>query len=123
MSRLKFYTDTHIDKQVAIQLRQRGVDVVRCEEVGMATADDETHLLYATEHQLTLITKDADFRAKHFEWMSQDRSHHGIFFCAERHTAAIGKIVNACYEFAQLIESGAGTLEDIKNEFYDITQE
>jgi hypothetical protein len=34
--KIKFYTDTHIAKAVAVQLRQKGVDIVRCEEVGMA---------------------------------------------------------------------------------------
>ena len=32
---IKFYTDTHIARQVAIQLRAKGIDVVRCEDVGM----------------------------------------------------------------------------------------
>jgi len=123
MSSLKFYTDTHIDKQVAIQLRQRGVEVVRCEEVGMAEADDDTHLEYAAHNQMALITKDAGFRSRHFRWLNEGKDHHGIFFCADRHIAAIGKIVNGCYTFYQLIDEGAGTLEDIKNEFFDITQE
>ena len=123
MSSLKFYTDTHIDKQVAIQLRQRGIEVIRCEEVGMAEADDEAHLVYATENQLALITKDAGFRARHFRWLNENKEHGGIFFCADRHIAAIGKIVNGCNAFYKLIEEGAGTLDDIKNEFFDITQE
>ena len=123
MSVLKFYTDTHIDRQVAIQLRQRGVEVVRCEEVGMAEADDEAHLEYAAQNQLALITKDAGFRTRHFHWLSQSKAHQGIFFCGDRHIAAIGKIVKACYTFAELIEEGAGTLDDIENEFFDITQE
>jgi predicted nuclease of predicted toxin-antitoxin system len=121
MSRLKFYTDTHIDKQVAIQLRAKGVDVVRCEEVNLAEADDETHLEYAAQHQLALITKDVGFRSSHFRWLSQGKIHQGIFFCADRHSAAIGKIVSACYTYAQLIEEGAGTLDDVQNEFFDIT--
>jgi hypothetical protein len=37
---LKLFLDTHIDKQVALQLRAKGVDVVRCEEVGMAESSD-----------------------------------------------------------------------------------
>jgi predicted nuclease of predicted toxin-antitoxin system len=123
MSLLKFYTDTHIDKQVAIQLRAKGVDVIRCEEVGMAEADDEAHLMYAAQTSLALITKDAGFRARHFQWLSQGKDHYGIFFCADRHIAAIGTIVNACLAYAQLIENGAGTLDDIQNEFFDITQE
>ena len=60
---LRFYTDTHIDKQVAIQLRTHGVDVVRCEEVGMAEAEDDAHLIYATQHERALITKDLTLRS------------------------------------------------------------
>jgi predicted nuclease of predicted toxin-antitoxin system len=71
MSVLKYYTDTHIDKQVAVQLRQKGVDVVRCEEVGMAEADDESHLAYAAQNGLALVTKDAGFRVRHFNWLAQ----------------------------------------------------
>lgn len=123
MSQLKFYTDTHIDKQVAVQLRQKGVDVVRCEEVGLAEADDETHLAYAAENSLALITKDEGFRLRHFNWLSEEKPHHGIFFCGDRQSAAVGKIVKACFAFAQLIEEDAGTLADIQNEFFDITQE
>lgn len=121
MSQLKFYTDTHIHRQVAVQLRQKGVDVVRCEDVGFGEADDETHLTYAAQNGLALITKDAGFRLRHFQWLNDGKDHCGIFFCADRQDAAIGTIVNACYVYASLIEEGAGTLDDIKNEFFDIT--
>jgi predicted nuclease of predicted toxin-antitoxin system len=40
---MKLYADTHIPKQVAIQLRQKGVDIVRCEDIGLAEADDNEH--------------------------------------------------------------------------------
>src|SRR5664279_4846448 len=123
MSMLRFYTDTHIYKQVAIQLREKGVDVVRCEEVGLAEADDEMHLEYAAKNKLALITKDAGFRLRHFQWLSQGKEHYGIFFCADRHIAAVGKIVNACYAYHQLIEATAGSLDDVQNEFFDISQE
>lgn len=117
---LKFYTDTHIPKQVAIQLRAKGVDVVRCEEVSMAEADDEAHLEYATEHELALITKDFGFRARHFRWLSEDKVHHGIFYCQNRQSPAIGLIVNACFEYYTFVEDEAATLDEIKNQFFDI---
>jgi predicted nuclease of predicted toxin-antitoxin system len=120
MSILKFYTDTHIDKQVAVQLRQKGVDVVRCEELGMAEADDVEHLAYASEHELSLLTKDADFRDLYFEWLAAERKHFGIFFCSERQTASIGKLVNSCFEYYELVESGAGKIEDICNQFFEV---
>jgi hypothetical protein len=58
--------------------------------------------------------------ALHFRWLSEGKVHHGIFFCADRHIAAIGEIVNTCYAYYRLIEEGAGTLEDIQNEFFEI---
>ncbi len=121
MSKLKFYTDTHIDRQVAVQLRSRGIEVVRCEDAGLREADDETHLEYASQNRLALITKDVGFRNRHFDWLVQGKSHSGIFFCADRYRAAVGTIVNACYLYAQLIENGVGDLSDIQNEFFDIT--
>jgi predicted nuclease of predicted toxin-antitoxin system len=120
LSVLKFYTDTHVDKQVAIQLRQQGIVVIRCEEVAMATASDEAHLTYAIELGHALITKDADFRNLHFQYMAEERQHTGIFFCADRYHAAIGRIVKTCAEYAQLLEEGIGTLEDIHNRLIEI---
>jgi predicted nuclease of predicted toxin-antitoxin system len=117
---LKFYTDTHIPKQVAIQLRAKDIVIVRCEDVGMAEADDEAHLEYAAQNSLALITKDEGFRARHFHWLSEGKNHKGIFFCGDRQTAVIGKIVNACETYHKLIVSGAGQLDEIENEFFDI---
>ena len=60
---IKFYTDSHIAKTIVAQLRQRNVDVVRCQEVGRDDADDVEHLEYATSQGRTVITSDADFLA------------------------------------------------------------
>lgn len=40
---IAFYFDTHLAKAIVDQLRARGVDVVRAEEVEMANALDEEH--------------------------------------------------------------------------------
>lgn len=117
---IAFYTDTHIPKQVAVQLRAKGISVVRCEDVELATADDETHLVYASDNKLALITKDEGFRVRHFRWLAEGKNHSGIFFCANRQNSAIGIIVNACVTYYELIVSGAGELADIENEFFDI---
>lgn len=122
MSLLKFYTDTHIDKQVAVQLRNQGVDVVCCEEVGMATGSDLDHLEYATNDRRALITKDDDFIKLHVQWQEEGKGHAGIFFCPYRDKAMVGLIVNECLYYYKAIESGAGTLErDIENHLYYIT--
>ena len=117
---IRFYTDTHIPKQVAIQLREKGVDVIRCEDVGLAEADDEEHLEYAAEHGLALITKDFGFRSRHFRWMEESKKHSGIFYCNDRNNSAIGKIVKECLLYVELIDEEAGTLVDIENQFFEI---
>jgi predicted nuclease of predicted toxin-antitoxin system len=60
MNTLKFYTDTHVPKAVAIQLRAQGIEVIRCEEVGLAESDDVEHLEYATSKGCTLVSHDLD---------------------------------------------------------------
>ena len=111
---LKFYTDTHIAKQVAVQLRQRGVDIVRCEDVGLAEADDETHLEYAAQNQRALISIDADFRRYYHEWIELGRTHYGIFSISSKLQGerGIGTIVTELHTYWLLIEDGIGTLDD-----------
>lgn len=115
---LKFYFDTHIPKQVALQLRSRGVEVVRCEEVGMQDASDYEHLTYATEHELTLVSIDKDFHRHYKEWSENDKPHTGIISVSSalQGKRAIGKLMTALHDFWLLIEAGAGTQEeDIHN--------
>src|SRR5574341_1990538 len=115
---LKFYTDTHIAKQVAVQLRNRGVDIVRCEEVGMAEASDLALLEYAIEEDRAVVSIDKHFPGWHKRWMETGKTHTGIF-CLHRNLqgdGAIGRIVIELYEYHQLVEFGAATLEkDIHN--------
>ena len=75
---LKFYFDTHIAKAAAVQLREKGVNVVRCEEVGMAEASDEEHLQYATDNGYVMVSQDKDFPALNTQWQKTKRSHAGI---------------------------------------------
>lgn len=113
---LQFYTDTHIPKQVVIQLRIKGINVVRCEDVGLAEVDDETHLEYAINHNLCIITKDDDFLSLHAKIITAQSIHYGIFFCRQRANPAIGEIVSTCSEYYELIESDTGSEKDLQNE-------
>lgn len=76
---LRFYFDTHIAKAVAEQLRSKNVDVLRCEEVGMASASDEEHLQYATDESRIMVSHDVDFPVIHSQWMKDGKRHAGIF--------------------------------------------
>lgn len=117
---LKYYFDTHIPKAVAVQLRQRDIDVVRCEEVGLAEVDDTEHLEYATAQERTLVSNDADFRNLHSMWIGQGMTHAGIMVFNQRFQGDVGKLVRELYEFHTLIEQGIGTLtKDIYNQLIE----
>lgn len=118
---MKFYTDTHIPKAVAVQLKARNIDILRCEDVNMGEADDEEHLEYATAQGRTLISRDRDFWEHHAEWLSQGLHHCGIVLFSNRLQGDIGKLVKELFDLYQMIEGGAGTLEnDVYNQVYEI---
>ena len=114
---LRFYADTHISKQVALQLRQRAIDIIRCEEVGMAEASDEAHLEYATEQGRILLTVDKGFRDRAFNWLAQGRKHGGVIIIHPdlQGLAGIGQIVSWCHFFHQAVELGAASEDEFKD--------
>lgn len=118
---LKFYTDTHIDRQVTIQLRARGVNIVRCQEVGLADVDDETHLTYASEQGRILITFDQGFRDRAFTWLAEGKSHAGVIMCKPglQSEAGIGVIVKRCAFYHEAVEAGAATIDEFQNQFIE----
>ena len=107
---LKFFTDTHISKQVAIQLNAMTVDVLRCQDVGLEDASDEELLVYAVTHERAILSKDDDFLTLHSRWRIIEQNHFGIFYCPYRDRSTIGLIVTVCKEYHTL-SSGVGTLE------------
>ena len=118
---IKFYADTHIAKAVAVQLRNRGIDIIRCEEIGMAEAEDFEHLEYATREGRVMITNDEDFLALDKIWREQGRNHAGIMHCRAQGEIAIGTIIRECMDYYELIVGGAANLEeDIVNRIIHI---
>jgi predicted nuclease of predicted toxin-antitoxin system len=119
---LRFYTDTHVPRQVAVQLRQYGVDVVRCEDVGLAEADDETHLEFAAREGRILVSFDKGFRTRAFEWLANGKNHAGIFLCKSnlQRERGIGIIVNTCHFYWETVEAAAATVDEFYNQVFDI---
>jgi predicted nuclease of predicted toxin-antitoxin system len=62
---LKFYVDTNVSKAVSDQLRDKGIDIVRCEEFGKATDDDPDHLEFAVAQGRVMVSHDEDFLGWH----------------------------------------------------------
>ena len=82
---LRFYFDTHVAKAAVTQLREKGIEVVRCEEIRMAEASDEEHLHYATENGYVMVSQDEDFIILHVRWQRAERSHAGIMKVSARY--------------------------------------
>lgn len=120
MSKLKFFTDEHIDKAIVTQLQLRGVDVLRCEDAGMKSATDAELLEYASQNGYALLSMDDDVTRLHAEQIREGKPHGGIFYAPMAQfqgQAGIGLIVRYCAEFAELIEGGAGSVvEDIHSQ-------
>ncbi len=120
---IRYYADTHIPKSVAVQLRQRGIDIVRCEDIGLQEASDKTHLEIAVSEQRTLISRDTDFLRLHVEWLKQGRKHYGILFLQDhlQGESSVGSIVRTLIAYYELVEGGAATVEaDFVNQTYFI---
>src|SRR5262245_2350999 len=90
---IRYYTDAHIAKAVVEQLRLRGVDVTRCEEVGLAEVSDQGHIAYAAENGRAMVTHDQGFTAHHRVWLAQGNHHAGIFLIT-KDKDNIGLLVN-----------------------------
>jgi len=116
---LKFYFDTHIAKAVATQLRDKGLDVIRCEDVGMASATDEEHLIYATEQARIMVSQDDDFTKLHYQWVADAREHAGIMYIPHRYQgeSQISHLVKSLLFYEEAAQVGAVDYEiEIKNQ-------
>jgi predicted nuclease of predicted toxin-antitoxin system len=76
---VRLYLDRHIMNRLAVDLRGRGYDVVRTEEVGKDTATDEEQLAFATAENRSILTFNIrDFAPLHEAWQAAERPQTGI---------------------------------------------
>ncbi len=124
MRDLKFYFDVHVPKAVATELRKRGMDVVRCQEIGLHDADDAIHLETATQQGRVVVSFDEDYPALHAAWLEAGKKHAGIMRLSPdlQQPYGIGQMVRVLADYHALISEGAGTLEaDIENQLLFIS--
>ena len=65
MSRIRFYLDENMAKEVADGLRTRSIDVITTPEIGHMGFTDEEHLAYAQNEGRVFVTQDEDFLILH----------------------------------------------------------
>jgi hypothetical protein len=123
---LTFLTDEHIHKPIVNQLRERGVDIVRVEDLGWKGEADVPLLEYAAGEGRALVTGDDDFLAHHVTWQQAGRRHTGIFYVLpqvrQQRKAAVGIIFNELWFYWEAVRDGAASLEeDVYNQVIFIT--
>lgn len=101
--RPRFYLDEHVPKAVAIQLRLREVNLVRCQEIGLREASDLEHMERASHDGRVVVGRDKDFARLHRDWMSQGLAHPGIILLEKG--LSIGQVVFVIELFSQALSA------------------
>lgn len=102
---------------IALALRNNGIKAISIHELGLANQGfrDDPLMELAVSREETLLTLDDDFLGIHAQWQEDGRKPFGIFYGPTnkyQHPGAIGTILHFCMTMDELIDGGAGTLED-----------
>jgi len=82
----------------------------------MDDAADIAHLMLATEQYRSVVTNDADFAKLHADWITEGKTHCGIFYITHDKDN-IGMLVETLYFWYEAIQSRAAKLtEDVYNQ-------
>lgn len=113
-AQLKILTDKHIPKAIVEQLRRRGVDVERVEDIGMDASADEDILEYATANGRSVLSFNYDFDRLHKAWLDAGQQHAGVFRAGShlQGDKGIGRIVTFIGEYFEMVNVGAASLAD-----------
>ena len=87
------YMDVHVPAAITAGLRQRGFDVLTCQDDGTTQLTDDEVLLRATRLGRVLFTQDEDFLEIVARWHATKKPFFAVIYCHQL-AAGIGKIIN-----------------------------
>lgn len=94
MAEVSFLLDEHIDRAVAVRLRQAGIDTVTAAEAGLRQRSDDDHITFGLATGRVIVTLDRGFLLRHYA----NEQHAGIVYCRAA-TKTIGEFI----EFLELV--------------------
>lgn len=87
MGEIRIYTDESVDVAIAQGLKRRGVEAFSARDLDKLGLTDEEQLIFAKEHNTTILTHDTDFLRIAARWIDEGRKHYGVIYC---HQTAYG---------------------------------
>jgi hypothetical protein len=88
------YTDEDVTDQLAALVRQRGFNARSAYEAGMIEQPDEAHLIYATTHNMVLLTfNERDYLLLAQQWAVEGRYHGGILLSDQFTRRQLGELL------------------------------
>ena len=88
---IRFHLDENADPDIALALREHGIDVSTTPGKNLLSASDETQFEFIKREKRIIITHDRDF----LRLASKDFNHPGIIYCPfEKYS--LGKIIVHC---------------------------
>jgi predicted nuclease of predicted toxin-antitoxin system len=104
-----FYMDEHIRREITIELRKRGVDVLTVQEDGRTSFPDPIILDRAMELQRVMFSQDRDFLTE-----ANRRQQTGVKFAGVIYARQLGVTIGDCVRDLEIIAK-ASHPEDLAN--------
>jgi predicted nuclease of predicted toxin-antitoxin system len=115
---VRLYFDRHIIKQLAVDLRGRGFDVLTTEEAHLESAPDDEQLAFAASQNRAIFTFNIrDFAPLHERWLSENRTHTGIIVSQQFGRRQYGVLLE---RMQRLLDHFSG--DDLRNDFVHLEQ-
>ena len=96
--------DVHVPAAITAGLRQRGIDVLTCQDDGTIQLTDNEVLARATDLGRVLFTQDDDFLQIVSRWQADQQAFFGVVYCHQL-AAGIGQIFNDLALIADVLSS------------------
>jgi uncharacterized protein DUF5615 len=116
---IKYLVDEHLSPEIAIQGRDKGLDIEHVNEIGLDDTEDAEIWEYCLEHHICMVSIDIGFRTRAEDAIQQETEIPG-FFAVGRHLKekkAIGRILEILVLYHESIQENAADYDtDIKNQ-------